>query len=165
MKTNSEREEFAALRRLLVLKRYEQPPPPYFDWFAAQVAARVRQEQIKAAARISPTPFEIPWLQRLWALLEARVFPMALGAGVCGLIMLGVSRAEKATTGPTDIVGMPQSAPYPSEYETAETKLLEPASFHSSTSGVFSEQPSAGIIPEILGPKSLAGKEAWGFEL
>ena len=41
MTMNDERENFDALQRLLKVKRYEQPPPRYFNEFSGQVLARI----------------------------------------------------------------------------------------------------------------------------
>jgi len=85
-------QDFEALRRLLALKRYEQPPPGYFVYFSRRVVAR-----IEAGARGDDPSWlhslfaEASWLQRFWAALETKpVLVGAFGALVCGLFISGM---------------------------------------------------------------------------
>lgn len=50
-------EEFAELRRLLAMKRAEQPPPGYFNTFAGKVIARIEAEGLAA-----PKPWWVRWM-------------------------------------------------------------------------------------------------------
>lgn len=86
---NREDQNFDQLRRLLKLKRYEQPPPRYFNDFSAQVVARLQASQASSAGR--------SWWQRIWAGLDLRpALPVALSAAVCGLLVLGAVYSETA---------------------------------------------------------------------
>jgi hypothetical protein len=86
---NREAQNFDQLRRLLRLKRYEQPPPRYFNEFSIQVVARLRAGQGSGLAD--------GWLQRLWSALELRpVVPAAFGAAICGLLVVGAVYTEEA---------------------------------------------------------------------
>jgi len=90
---NREDQNFDQLRRLLKLKRYEQPPPRYFNEFSAQVVARLKAGQDSSMG--------YNWLQRLWDALELRpVAPAAIGAAICGLLVLGAVYTEKADMPP-----------------------------------------------------------------
>lgn len=72
-----EPDTFQDLRRLLALKRYEQPPPGFHDRFARQVMARIRAGEAASLHQVS-------WLQRFWSALETKpVLASAFGATVC----------------------------------------------------------------------------------
>ncbi len=77
----STEEEFAEVRRLLVLKRREQPPPGYFSTFAGKVVARIEAEGL-AQRR--------PWWVRFFS--PAEWVPAGAGANTAvfaGLAVLG----------------------------------------------------------------------------
>ena len=65
-------ENFDQLRRLLALKRHEEPPPGYFHHFSGHVIARIRAGERAAPDSAWGLLWDAPWLQRLWAALEAR---------------------------------------------------------------------------------------------
>jgi len=76
-------EEFSELRRLLALKRAEQPPPGYYNTFAGKVIARIEAEGLAAPK---------PWWVRWWS--PAAWSPGLSGANtaiVAGLALLGGS--------------------------------------------------------------------------
>lgn len=86
---NREDQDFVQLRRLLKLKRYEQPPPRFFNDFSSHVVARLKAHQSSGGGD--------SWWQRLWAGLELRpAFPVALSIAVCGLLVFGAVYSEKA---------------------------------------------------------------------
>jgi hypothetical protein len=88
---NPENENFEELRRLLALKRHEQPPPGYFHNFSGQVIAR-----IKAGER-GDRVLDHSWLQRFWSVLEAKpVFAGAFGAAICAVLISGIFNSEEA---------------------------------------------------------------------
>jgi hypothetical protein len=88
-------EEFDDLRRLLALKRHEQPPPGYFVNFSAKVRARIQAEEMTR---------QESWVQRLTAFLLERPAQAGLvGAACVGLV---AAAAMLAPTG-ADLTGMP----------------------------------------------------------
>jgi hypothetical protein len=92
-----EQENFEQLRRLLVLKRYEQPPPGYFNRFSGEVIARITVLEAEPAATLFQRMGHSGWVQRFWALLEARpVLAGAMGAAFCGLLVSGVAYSDHA---------------------------------------------------------------------
>jgi hypothetical protein len=111
---NPESENFDQLRRLLALKRHEQPPPGYFDRFSRQVIVR-----IKAGEQGDEAPNT--WLQRFWAVIEAKpVFAGAFGAAVCGVLISGILNSEEAGVASASSLGfvpghtsMPFAGPAP----------------------------------------------------
>ncbi len=93
---NSDSENFEQLRRLLALKRHEQPPPGYFNGFSRQVLARIKAGE-QGGQEYSPGT----WFQRLWAVLESKpVFAGAFGAAVCALLITGVLNSGEAGISP-----------------------------------------------------------------
>jgi len=83
-------ENFESLRRVLSLKRHEQPPPGYFNGFSRDVMAR-----IKAGETGGEVALDTPLLQRVLALFDMKpVFAGAFGMAVCALVISGVISSE-----------------------------------------------------------------------
>ena len=81
-------ENFESLRKLLTLKRYEQPPPGYFHNFSRDVIARIKAGDNGEPARSAF--WELSWLQRVWGALEAKpVLAGGFGVAVCGALVFG----------------------------------------------------------------------------
>jgi hypothetical protein len=98
MSMHPENENFEELRRLLTLKRHEQPPPGYFQDFSGHVIARLRAgERTDRSGFWESLSWEAPWLQRLWGAFETKpIMAGALGMIVCGFLVSGVLLSEKA---------------------------------------------------------------------
>jgi hypothetical protein len=75
-------EHFDSLEKLLRLKRYEQPPPRYFDEFSGRVISRIKA----GAGRNS-------WWERFGFDLRP-AFAAAAGMFACGLVVYGVATAD-----------------------------------------------------------------------
>lgn len=85
---NSQSDNFERLQKVLALKRYEQPPPGYFENLSARIIQR-----IEAAEAGHQT-----WLQRLgfgFAFKPALVCSM--GVLACGLLCVGIVSALHGT--------------------------------------------------------------------
>jgi hypothetical protein len=97
MSMSEDTENFEQLRRLLALKRYEQPPPGYFNNFSRQVILRIQAGERGGEARLlDQFSWEAPWLQRIWAALETRpILAGAFGMALCGLLITGVVYADR----------------------------------------------------------------------
>lgn len=83
-------EDFEKLRKLLALKRHEQPPPGYFNQFSARLAVRLEKEgKASLWERLGLT---FPWLRAFSQLLERNPIGAGIfGVGVCGLVLSGVA--------------------------------------------------------------------------
>ena len=113
MNTYPEPEEFQDVRQWLAVKRYEQPPPGYFDRFPRQVVLRIQElETRKNVSWLDRLQGEIPGLQRLWAVLDAK--PMlagAFGMTVCGLLAGGLFYSYRVEPASADqLAAMPADA-------------------------------------------------------
>jgi len=108
---NPESEDFDSLRRLLALKRYEQPPPGYFDRFSRDVMARIKAGEKGGAAGL-----ESSWFERLLAVLDVKpIFAGAFGTAVCAFVISGVisERAPAIGTASPNSVGPSVAAAVP----------------------------------------------------
>lgn len=157
---NSDPEDFKALRRLLVLKRYEQPPPGYFNDFSKQVVARIRAgEQGDPPSlwkRLLGGPF---FWQRLSAAVEARpALAGVFGAAVCALLISGIVYSESAPA-PVAQGFMPAAAnsTLVVPVETANVSLEEPGLVSNSTNplepptdSLFNQLPVLTVEPATL---------------
>ena len=110
---NQDTENFEKLRRLLKLKRYEQPPPRYFNDFSGQVIARIklggRGEDTAVIGRLL---WEAPWLQRIWGAFEAKpVLAGAFGLAMCAFLITGVIYSEKGDVQPVALIPVTDAVP------------------------------------------------------
>ena len=84
---NRDPEEFESLQKLLALKRWELPPPAYFNDFSSQLRCR-----LEADREVEP---RVSWWQ--WLIQEWELKPILLGAysvGIGGLLLVGISLSE-----------------------------------------------------------------------
>jgi hypothetical protein len=95
MSMSPEQENFEPLRKLLALKRHEQPPPGYFNHFSNRVIARIQAGE-KGDSALERLSWDTSWLRKLWAMLDARpILAGAVGAGACGLLIAAVMYSER----------------------------------------------------------------------
>ncbi len=148
---NPEPEEFRDLRRLLALKRHEQPPPGYFERFSGMVLARIRTGERAEDSLWEHFGFSIPWLERLWANLESKpALAGAFGLGVCGLLVAGLAFSEPAESSALAVLpfGLEQhSLLTPAENPTPDSVLdRAPVAEFSSTEGAAPDQLRASLF-------------------
>jgi hypothetical protein len=86
---NSQSDNFENIRKLLALKRHEQPPPGYFDALSARIMSR-----IEAAETAQPTL----WERLGFAFGSKPAFVCALGVIVCGLFCIGILSTLQGST-------------------------------------------------------------------
>jgi hypothetical protein len=109
---SQESEDFGRLRRLLALKRYEQPPPGYFNGFSRQVIARIKAGDTGEESLPNWLFWESPWFQRLWATFQAKpILAGAFGAAVCSLLIFGLTYSERIGVEPVATFAAPEMPP------------------------------------------------------
>lgn len=107
---NPPENEFRDIRRLLALKRYEQPPPGYFNNLPREIIAKLKADRYgenRTPASSSP----LTWLDRFLNRLQAQpAFAGAcgalLGAVLIGGILLGEGTVQKPAAMPSLITDL-----------------------------------------------------------
>jgi|GEM_PF-440354 len=99
MNTQDQGQDFTRLQHLLKLKRYETPPPRYFNDFSGLVVSRIRAGRTGGRYEAFENIVnQTPWLSRLWHKLERQpAFSGALAAITCGFIVAAVFLLEQPT--------------------------------------------------------------------
>jgi hypothetical protein len=150
---NPEQETFEELRRLLVLKRYEQPPPGYFNDFSHQVIARIRAgERIGEHTFFARLGGNAPWLRRLWSALETKpALAGAFGAGVCGVLLAGVLYSQTVAPAPVTAFSDSIGQNPPMVAATPATPVLGPVAGYdlSNTGEVVAAQMRASLFQRL----------------
>jgi hypothetical protein len=144
-----EPENFERLRRLLMVKRHEQPPPGFFEGFSRRVLSRIQAgEAGEEAVGFGYWLWQIPWFQRLFTALEQR--PAVAGAfslSVCLLLLAGIlCSVAPAELGRPDLLGSSQSLAAIAVPHAAEPVPV----FVSSTNGLL-PGPLQGSLLEHFG--------------
>ena len=140
---------FTDVCRLLRAKKYEQPPPGYFNSFADKVIARIEAEE---AIEYSS------WWNWVVNRFDAKpVLVCAYGLAVSGLLFAGfrLSRAFEAEMAKAPSVGGPWLAATPSspflvrEYDTVVYGRIAPASLTSDSRSSFKDllMPVSAALP------------------
>lgn len=150
---NTENQDFENLRRLLKLKRHEQPPPRYFNEFSGQVINRLQADVTKGRVESrSAAASEVPWLQRMLAIFEQKpILAGVFGAAVCGLLVAGAIYSDPRVQ--TDFA------------ESSAPQIKAPAAiaiqaFAANPSLAFSTNPvSSGSLFETLPTLGIAEVE------
>jgi len=144
---NENENNFELLRRLLVLKRHETPPPGYFNYFSSQVLQRIRAGDTgKSASWVQELFGQAPWLEKLLQAFDVKpVFASAFAGALCLLLFLGIIYAERPDLTSQPILQATTAASFaavsPSLYQSADQMGIV-----SSTSPVFSLQPVASLF-------------------
>lgn len=82
---NTDPEEFESLRKLLALKKYEKPPPGYFDQLPKTIWAKIEAEEAAPS-----------WWERVFPAFTLKPsVAYAFGLAVCGALIIGIGTAVK----------------------------------------------------------------------
>ncbi len=147
-----EQENFDALRRLLKVKRYEQPPPGYFNSFSREVIACIKADvNAKPESLFDRLAWEAPWLRRLLDALQGKpALGMGLGVAACALLVGAVIYSENLDYKPIGSVALVPQAEQPAAMPPAEAVasafgLKVPAEMAMATPG--SSNSLTPIVP------------------
>jgi len=113
-------QDFEQLRRLLVLKRYEQPPPGYLHSFSREVIVRIRAGEL-GERETKWWAFDGSWLKWVWSACERRpVLAGGAGAAFCGFVVAAtlISGSGEVPDGP-----ITQNLPVNHQYVAAQNGL------------------------------------------
>jgi hypothetical protein len=156
MSMTPEQENFEELRRLLALKRHEQPPPGYFHDFSRQVISRIRAGEAAASDSLLQRFLSTaPWLRNLWEGFEAKpIVAGVFGIGVCSLLVVGLVSSERIDANPNSFAPVgdsarPAFATVPNQ--TVGSIFERTSSDHMVTGSVYTAQ-SRSIFDEIQRP-------------
>jgi len=128
---NAQSDNFEQIRKLLALKKYEQPPPGYFDQLSARIISRIE------AADTGRTTL---WERLGFAFGSKPAFVCALGVVVCGLLCVGIlsqGTGNAIASSPTFAFGSEPSVPMMAAPEVARSSV-EPVISQASP---FSQLP------------------------
>lgn len=135
---NSPPDDFEALRKLLALKRYEQPPPGYFRDFPDRVLARIEANEAEAG---------LAWWARWLGVFELRpALAGALGLAVLALCVLGLNFAPEAEHRPAQAI----SAAIERWQPPAPNDLLR-TDFHQPPGGSWLQPTIASSMDPVTG--------------
>jgi len=156
-----EHRDGAPLQRVLKLKRYERPPPLYFNNVSAHVIASIRAGGAsKADSSLGQLEWEAPWLHRLLAAMQAKpIYGWVFAGALCALVVGGVVSLEKPDTLPAGIGGAPTLATAEQPELKAFTRFGHQADVWNSTNPVmpigglpFDNFPQPQPVSRLLAP-------------
>src|SRR5215468_6360726 len=138
-------DDFEQLRRLLALKRHEQPPPGYFYGFSRQVIVRIQAGELGDQSEASFWSFSGgSFLQRIWATLDARpVLAGAFGVAVCGFFVVGALLSDNTS------IATAANQPLPPDVAHASPFLPKPNPEVQFTSSLGGQPATGSLFKEI----------------
>jgi hypothetical protein len=117
---SSPSDPFDSVRSLLRLKRYEQPPPRYFDEFSAGVLARIERGEARGS-----------WWERFGFDLRPAL-AAATGAFACALVIYGVATADDVSPVDTASTSALGSSAIPDSFTAASGNSTNPVSTYGT---------------------------------
>lgn len=134
---NPDSENFNTLRRSLKLKRYEQPPPGYFNRFSRDVMARIK------AGEKGDEMGRLPWLQQVLAMFDVKpVYAGVFGTAVCALLVIGVISSETPTIPVASSSSGPEVGNYTVDVQSSAPAMAPVAFVTGNSNAVASSPPS-----------------------
>jgi hypothetical protein len=146
---------FRSLRRLLILKRHEVPPPGYFNNFSDTVLQGIREGRYAQSETFAGRLFaHAPWMERIIQVFDAKpVFASGFVGALCLVLFFGIIRSESAdlTAPPLLSVSTANAESLAALSPTALAPMAAQPGIVSSTNPVLSLQAS--------GPGSFFGQQ------
>ena len=155
MSMRQDTENFEQLRRLLALKRHEQPPPGYFNNFSSQVIARIKLGESEDRGSVfERLLWEAPWLQRIWAAFEAKpILAGVCGLAVCGLLVSAVAVSDGTDLPPVALIPLDQPGSASMQVATgspeAHPLLVRPSGFDASSTNPIGTPTDGPLLGEF----------------
>jgi hypothetical protein len=148
MNADNQNQNFEKLQHLLKVKRYEQPPPRFFNDFSGQVTARLRAGETGKLDTFEEAVSQSPWLKQLWRFIEGRPAVSGLFAtGVCGLILASSFLSGKMPVQPgLALESEDQSKPV----APGEGSLLATTTAGASGAVTFTSTNPTSVLPGSL---------------
>ena len=145
---NENENNFESLRRLLVLKRYETPPPGYFNFFSSQVLQRIRAGDTGKSANWLEALFaQTPWREKLLQAFDVKpVFASAFAGALCLLLFLGIIYAERPEITSQPLLQATTAASLAAVSPVSLSQSADQTGIVSSTDPVLSLQPVASLF-------------------
>jgi len=134
---NENEQNFESLRRLLALKRYETPPPGYFNNFSRQVLARIRAGEGETSAGLAEH-LGMSWLLKWFQAFETTpAYAGSFATVLCFLLIFGAVMAQRPEGAPQAFLQPATHDATPLPMVAATTPPMAPATL---------EQPSGQIM-------------------
>ena len=145
---NENENNFESLRRLLVLKRHETPPPGYFNYFSRQVLQRIRAGDTGKSANWLEAWFgQALWLEKLLQAFDVKpVFASAFAGALCLLLFLGIIYAERPEITSQPLLQAATTAASLAAVSPSLSQSADQMGILSSTNPVLSLQPVASLF-------------------
>ena len=138
---SSSPDNFDQLRRMLACKRYEKPPPRYFNHFSDRVIARIEVEESRGRS---------DWWRWLLEKFEAKpILACAYGIAVSSLVLVGfrlseILEQELAEAPPSSGLGfasIPNQPAFPAAFGNIGLSEHPAVAYSTSLSPAFRQEP------------------------
>jgi hypothetical protein len=143
---NESENNFESLRRLLALKRHENPPPGYFNSFSGQVVSRIRAGETAESREIAGSS----WLLKFLQVFEAKpVFASAFASSLCLLLLFGIIYSGRPDAMPKTTLLATMAQPAISLANASSPDLSsspQPTGLMVSTNPILSLEPVAPLF-------------------